>query len=202
MSRAAQVVEQAAVADAGPCAKPRRADAERNRQKLITAAREAFADAGDASLEGIAKRAGVGIGTLYRNFADRRELLEAVYVEEVESLCKSAADFADEPPWDALTGWLDRYVGYVTTKHALLEEMISTLGEDSDRSVFSTCHQAITTAGEPLVKRAQQAGAVRDDVEFLDVIRLVSGVASINYAPPEQVRQLLGVALDGLRYRG
>ena len=200
MSRATQAVITATEPE-GPCSKPRRADAERNRQRLIAAAREAFTEQGDASLEGIAKRAEVGIGTLYRNFANRQELLEAVYVEEVESLCSSAGDFDDLDPWAALVGWLDRFVGYVATKHALLDEMMSSLGPDADKSVFVRCHEAISTAGAPLVQRAQQAGAVRTDVTFIDVIRLVSGVAGIKNAPPAQVRQLLGVALDGLRFR-
>jgi len=86
-------------------ARPRRADALRNYEKLISAAREAFTEQGtSASLEEIARRAGVGIGTLYRNFPTRQALLEAVYVEEVQSLAASAADLAGLPPWDALVG--------------------------------------------------------------------------------------------------
>ena len=84
--------------------RPRRADALRNYEKLIAAARDAFAGGGSAtSLEEIARRAGVGIGTLYRHFPTRQDLLEAVYVEELESLARSAADLADLPPWEALT---------------------------------------------------------------------------------------------------
>jgi AcrR family transcriptional regulator len=103
--------------------RPKRADARRNYDKLIAAAREAFTERdSSASLEDIARRAGVGIGTLYRHFPTRTDLIEAVYVEEVETLCRSADDLRDAPPWDALVGWLHRFIGYVATKHALAEE--------------------------------------------------------------------------------
>lgn len=178
----------------------RRADAQRNYDKLITAAREAFAERGaEASLEDVARRAEVGIGTLYRHFPSRQALLEAVYVGEVEALCRSAADLADRPPWDALVGWLDRFVSYALTKRALAEEMMATLGREAP--VFQRCHEAIFTAGRPLLARAQGAGEVRPDTEFVDVIRMVSGIAMIRNGTPEDVRRVLAVALDGLRYR-
>lgn len=178
----------------------RRADAQRNYDKLIAAAREAFADRGaEASLEDVARRAEVGIGTLYRHFPSRQALLEAVYVGEVEALCRSAPELADRPPWDALVGWLDRFVSYVLTKRALAEEMMATLGRDAP--VFQRCHDAIFTAGRPLLARAQAAGEVRPDTEFVDVIRMVSGIAMIRNGTPEDVRRVLAVALDGLRYR-
>jgi AcrR family transcriptional regulator len=179
--------------------RPMRADARRNYDKLIEAARAAFTEQGaSASLEDIARRADVGIGTLYRHFPSRQALLEAVYVEEVEALCRSAEDLAELPPWDALVGWLNGFVSYVGTKRALADELLTTVGVDSP--VFRKCHDAITSAGEPLVLRAQRAGEVRPDVEFLDVIRLVSGVTMIRNSPPEQIERILAMALDGLRY--
>ena len=94
-----------------PSQRPRRADAMRNYEKLIAAARDAFADDGTStSLEEIARRAHVGIATLYRNFPTRQDLLEAVYVDEVEALCRSAAEFAALPPWDELIACLHRFV--------------------------------------------------------------------------------------------
>src|SRR5450432_635753 len=91
--------------------RPQRADARRNYDKVLAAAREAFAESGaSASLEEIARRAEVGIGTLYRHFPNRQTLLEAVYVDEVEALCRSAADLDGLPPWDALVAWLHRFV--------------------------------------------------------------------------------------------
>ena len=85
-----------------------------------------------ASLEDIARRAGVGIGTLYRHFPTRQDLLEAVYVEEVDALCRSAVELADEPPWEALVAWLHRFVAYVATKQALAEELFAYVDRDAD----------------------------------------------------------------------
>jgi AcrR family transcriptional regulator len=180
--------------------RPKRADALRNYEKLIAAAREAFAGGGTAtSLEEIARRAGVGIGTLYRHFPSRQDLLEAVYVEEVEALCRSADDLAGLEPWDALAAWLHRCVGYFATKRALAEELLAYL--DRDAAFFKGCRGAFTGAGEPLFARAQAAGAVRADTSFHDALQIVTGIAKIPGAAPEQVDRLLTVALDGLRYR-
>ena len=181
--------------------RPLRADAKRNRALLLAAARAAFTERGaDASLEDIARRAEVGVGTLYRHFPTRQDLLEAVYVDEVEALCASAADLAHEEPWTALVAWFNRFVDYVATKRALAEELMANLGKDAP--VFRSCHDAIFAAGEPLLARAKESGAVRSDVDFADVIRLVSGVTMIRNATPDEIRRVLGVALDGLRYRG
>ena len=178
---------------------PRRADARRNYEKLIEAARAAFADSGSqASLEEIARRAGVGIGTLYRHFPTRQALLEAVYVDEVEALSRSADELADLPPWDALAEWLRRYVSYAVTKHALAEELAASVGAET--TVFKLCKGAIWGAGEPLLQRAQDAGVVRRDTSFIDVARMVFGIAAIPGADPEQIQRILDVALDGLRY--
>jgi AcrR family transcriptional regulator len=180
--------------------RPKRADARRNYDKLIAAAREAFTEDGTAaSLEDIARRAEVGIGTLYRHFPTRQALLEAVYTEEVEAICQSAEDFADLPPWDALSGWLHRFVGYAVTKKALSEELMAYVDKDAD--VFLSCRVAINETGDALLKRAQEAGAVRPDVTFTDVGRMVGGIAVIRLAEPEQIERILDMALDGLRYR-
>jgi AcrR family transcriptional regulator len=183
------------------CARPLRADARRNRDQLIAAARQVFTERGaQASLEEIARRAEVGVGTLYRHFPTRQALVEAVYVEEVEALCRSASDHPDASSWDALVHWFNRFVDYVATKKALVEEMMATIGQDAP--VFRTCHDAIFNAGQPLLERAKQDGVVRPDVEFIDVIRMVSGVTMIRNADPQDVRRVLAMALDGLRYRG
>ena len=180
--------------------RPKRADARRNYDKLIAAGREAFTESDNAaSLEDIARRAGVGIGTLYRHFPTRTDLIEAVYVEEVEALCRSADDLSDAPPWDALVGWLHRFIGYVATKHALAEELFAVADRDSE--VFKSCRGAFYAAGEPLLQRAQAAGAVRPDVSIDDVVRMVGGIAKIQAADAETVERILTVALDGLRYR-
>jgi AcrR family transcriptional regulator len=180
--------------------RPKRADARRNYDQLISAAREAFTERDrSASLEDIARRAGVGIGTLYRHFPTRADLIEAVYVEEVEALCRSADDLRAAPPWDALVGWLHRFVSYVATKHALAEELFAVA--DRDAEVFKSCRGAFYGAGEPLLKRAQEAGAVRPDVSIDDVVKMVGGIAKIQAADPVTVERILTVALDGLRYR-
>jgi len=180
--------------------RPKRADARRNYDKLIAAGREAFTESDNAaSLEDIARRAGVGIGTLYRHFPTRTDLIEAVYVEEVETLCRSADDLSDAPPWDALVGWLHRFIGYVATKHALAEELFAVADRDSE--VFKSCRGAFYAAGEPLLQRAQAAGAVRPDVSIDDVVKMVGGIAKIQGTDPETVDRILSVALDGLRYR-
>lgn len=179
--------------------RPRRADARRNYEKILVAAREAFAAGGEATaLEEIARRADVGIGTLYRNFPNRQALVEALYVGEVEQVCRSAAEFADAEPWDALTGWIDRLVGYIETKVALAGELVNYL--DKNAELFTTCRESLWSAGTPLLVRAQEAGAVRDDVSIGELLQLVMAIVKIPPADPEQTRRLLRVALDGLRY--
>lgn len=180
--------------------KPKRADARRNYEKVIAAAREAFAERGDAtSLEEIARRAGVGIGTLYRNFPNRQALLEAVYVDEVDSLCRSATELEGLPPWDAFAGWVHRLVGYLATKQALAHELLEYL--DRDAPLFAVCRSSLMSAGEPLLERAREAKVVRADASLWDVIQMVGGIAKIAGADSEQIEHILGIALDGLRYR-
>jgi AcrR family transcriptional regulator len=180
-------------------ARPRRADARRNYEKVLTAAREAFAEGGEStSLEAIARRAGVGIGTLYRHFPSRQALLEAVYLGEVEELCRSAAEFESLEPWDALVGWLRRFVGYVATKQALAGELLEYVGLDAP--LFANCRAAMFAAGEPLLKRAQDAHVVRPDTNLPEITQMVLGIAKIPAGDPAQIDHILGIALDGLRY--
>ena len=181
--------------------RPKRADARRNYDKIVAAAREAFAHSGaSTSLEGIARRAEVGIGTLYRNFPSRQALLEAVYIGEVEDLCASAAGLEDLEPWDALVRWLHRFGAYLSTKHALASELLEYV--DRDASLFSECRTAMNAAGEPLLARAQAAGEVRADTDLQQVMQLMIGIAKIPAADPEQLDHILDIALDGLRYPG
>ena len=180
--------------------RPKRADARRNYDKLVAAARDAFAEHGtSASLEEVARRAGVGIGTLYRRFPSRQDVLEAVYVEELADVCQSADELTDLPPWEALSAWLHRLVEYVGRKHALAEELWNYL--DRDAEFFSGCRTALFAAGEPLLARAQAAHEVREDVDYNDVIQMVGGIGKNPATPPEQVARILDIALDGLRYR-
>jgi AcrR family transcriptional regulator len=180
--------------------RPKRADARRNYDKLIGAARDAFAEHGtSASLEEVARRAGVGIGTLYRHFPSRQDLLEAVYVEEVAEVCQSVDQLAGLGPWEALSAWLHNVVSYVARKHALAEELWNYL--DRDAEVFRGCRTALFAAGEPLLERAQEAGAVRPDANLDDILQIVGGIGKNPTTPPEQMERVLDIALDGLRYR-
>src|SRR3954451_14584627 len=108
--------------------RPKRADARRNYEKVLGAAREAFAEHGaSTSLEEVARRAGVGIGTLYRHFPNRQGLLEALYVGEVEELSRTAEELVDADPWEALSTWFGRFTGYLATKRALADELLENL---------------------------------------------------------------------------
>jgi AcrR family transcriptional regulator len=178
--------------------RPKRADARRNYEALLTAAADAFADNGTAaSLEDIARRAGVGIGTLYRHFPTRQALLEAVYIDEVEEMSAKANELGDLEPWDALVTWLRQFVRYAATKRALADELLNSI--DAEAPVFVSCRAAITEAGDMLLSRAQAAGAARKDTNFTDVGRMVAGIASIKTADSGQIDRILDMALDGLR---
>jgi AcrR family transcriptional regulator len=179
--------------------RPKRADARRNYEKVLAAAREAFAEGGESTaLEEIARRAGVGIGTLYRHFPNRQALLEALYVGEVEDVCRSAAELDGADPWEALSSWFERFIAYIATKQALANELLNYLGRDA--ALFKASRTSLFEAGEPLLKRAQEAGVVRPDVSIGEVIQMVIGIAKIP-ADPEHTKQILRIALDGLRYR-
>lgn len=180
--------------------KPLRADAKRNRDKVLAAAREAFTENGaSTSLEAIARRAGVGIGTLYRHFPTRQALLEAVYVDEVEQLATAAGTMASLEPWPALEGWLVRLGAYLVTKHALAGELLNYV--DSNADVFAACRGELFAAGQPLLDRAMAAGEVRPDAELKDVVQMVGGIAKIQNSDPDAIARILAMALDGLRYR-
>lgn len=174
--------------------RPHRKDAARNYDALLAAAREAFAENGaEASLEDIARRAGVGIGTLYRNFPTRRHLFESVYADEVDALCRVAQDVATREPWEALTSWLRRFVDYTVTKRAIREAL------DNESEIFLACRDSMYQAGGPLFERAQKAGEARTDMDFDDLLRMVAGITSTNFLDDAQRDRVLTVALDGVR---
>jgi AcrR family transcriptional regulator len=180
--------------------RPKRADARRNYEALLTAAADAFTENGTAaSLEDIARRAEVGIGTLYRHFPTRQALLEAVYIDEVEEMSAKANDLGALEPWDALVTWLRQFVRYAATKRALADELLNSI--DAEAPVFVACRAAITDAGDMLLQRAQASGDARKDTNFTDVGRMVAGIASIKTVDPGQIDRILDMALDGLRAR-
>jgi AcrR family transcriptional regulator len=183
-------------------ARPMRADARRNYARLLEAASAAFISRGadDVSLEEIARRAGVGIGTLYRHFPTRQALLEAVYRDQVESLSARAGELlATESPQDALAEWLRAMVKFSSTKRSMITALLATLGTDSE--LLSACATVIRTAAQALLARGQQAGVVRPDADAGDLIRLVHAVniATEKAADPGQADRMLALILDGLR---
>ena len=174
--------------------RPKRTDAARNFDALIVAARTAFAvDGPTASLEEIARAAGVGIGTLYRNFPTRQHLYNSVYAQDVEQLCEVAIKVAALDPWQAWTTWLRRFVEFEATKRAMRD------GIDRTSPLFDAGRQALAAAGEPLLRNAQEAGAVRDDISLIDAIRLVTGISRNSFDTDDQFDRVLGIAIDGLR---
>jgi AcrR family transcriptional regulator len=181
-----------------------RADAQRNYARLLTAAMGAFTEHGadDASLEEIARRAGVGIGTLYRHFPTRQALLEAVYRDQVEALRARADELtgSDDTPGAVLAAWLRALMTFSSTKQSLTSALLATIGKESD--LLSACSKVICDAADILLKRAQQAGEVRADADAGDLIRLVHAVnIAAQRAPtdPGQSERLLSLILDGLR---
>ncbi|MEV4319613.1 helix-turn-helix domain-containing protein [Actinocrispum sp. NPDC049592] len=176
--------------------RPHRADAARNFDAILAAARGAFTELGtDASLEEVARRAGVGIATLYRNFPTREELIEMVYVSEVDALVRYAEELKDTPPWDALVAWLRRFIEYGKTKRALIDALNRT------SAAFKACREDMFGAGVPLLERAQQSGDARKDADFDDVLRLVIGLSAATFADDGQRERVFQLAIDGIRER-
>jgi AcrR family transcriptional regulator len=178
-----------------------RADARRSRGKLLEAATAAFAENGaDAPLEDIARRAGVGIGTLYRHFPTRVDLQAAVFRSQVETVCAAADEYMiSATPDQALSGWLRAMAAYLATKRGLSRALVDSLGRDSQ--LITSCWSAMSDAAERLMTRAQQAGVLRDDIKPIDVLRLVHGVVIATEQAPAETDRLLGLMLDGLRVR-
>lgn len=179
---------------------PRRSDARRNREHIIEVARAAFAEAGAAaSMNEIARRAGIGMATLYRNFPNRRALLEALYVGNVEQLVSTVAELQQLPPADALTTFLRRFARHFSDKQSLAAELL--LEGDASSPVFTDSRRMVFQAVDGLLDRAQQAGQIRTDITLDQLMDLVGGVLAIPSTDAEYVEHILDVALDGLRVR-
>jgi len=175
----------------------KRADAERNRDKILAAARSAFADPeAEVSMAEISRRAGVGMATLYRNFPGRRELLEALYTDEVNAVCKAAKTVDGETPGAALTAWLHRFFAFGTSKRHIASELL----EHTDRSnpLFDNNRARVIAAGRPLLAAAQRAHEVRDGLALEQVLDMVIAIAAI-HGDTRYLEPILQTALDGLR---
>ena len=178
-----------------------RADARRNRDKLVAIAQDVFAEQGaGASLDEIAKRAGVGPGTLYRHFPSREALQEAVYREAIEELSARGRELsATMEPGPALDHWLTLLVDHMAARRDLATALVASLGKQSE--VFVDCHRLMHDTGTVLVESAKQAGAVRQDVEQRDLLWMANGVAQSaeGEGGKERMERLLEVLLKGIR---
>jgi AcrR family transcriptional regulator len=175
----------------------RRADAERNRDKILAAARTAFADPdAEVSMAEISRRADVGMATLYRNFPGRQELLEALYTDEVDAVCEAAETIGGETPGAALVAWLHRFSAFTTSKRHIAAELLKQT--DYSNPLFKNNRTRVITAARPLLAAAQHAGGVRDDLTLEQILDMIVAIATIHgdtgYTGP-----ILQAALDGLR---
>ncbi|MFF0523465.1 TetR/AcrR family transcriptional regulator [Actinomadura nitritigenes] len=179
--------------------RPMRADARRNYDRLLAAARDAFAAYGaEAPLDDIARDAGVGNATLYRHFPSREALLDAVFQDRVQTLCAQAEELhGRESPDDALVTWLRALVAHVTTYRGVASWLMSTAtGQEPSPA---SCQELIRAAGKSLLIRAQQSGAVRPDIGTSQLLRLTHAIALATEQTPEEADQLLSLLMDGLR---
>lgn len=178
---------------------PRRTDAERNREKILAVARTAFGDPdAEVSMAEISRRAGVGMATLYRNFPGRRELLEALYAEEVDAVCAAAQTVEGATPGARLAAWLHSFQAYFTNKRHIAVELL----KQTDRSdpVFDSSRMRVLAAGRPLLTEAQAAHEVRDDLELDQILDMITAIVAI-HGDSDYVDAIMRTALDGLRLR-
>ncbi len=178
-----------------------RADARRNRESLLEAAKAAFAEVGaEASLEEIARRAGVGIGTLYRHFPTRDAVVEAVYRREVQQLADAAPRLIESlPPVEALRAWMELFIDYVAAKRVIAPALKSLVGGGS--ALYADSSARISEAMALLVERAQATGDIRPSADSADLLRALIGFAYVNSAPDWEAsaRRLIDLMIDGLR---
>ena len=182
-------------------ARPMRADARRNREALLQAAAELFAEEGtEVSLEAVAARAGVGIGTLYRNFPNRDSLVEAAYRTEVAHLCDAASELLDSNPPDvALAEWMDRFVTYAAAKRGMAGALKAV---NAKTDLYSQTRTQITGAIGGLLEAGVVAGTLRADVEPEDVLRAMGCIWNLGDGEGwrTQAETLIRSIVDGLRH--
>jgi AcrR family transcriptional regulator len=178
-----------------------RSDAQQNRERILAVAKEAFTKSGaNASLEDIDKQAGVGPGTLYRHFPSREELLKAVYNAAVEKMAKAGQEFAKTlPPVEALRAWMLLFVDYIAEKQ-LIAPALNTLVDDP-KKLFEASYAQIWEAIRALVKRAIKSGDIREDLDAIDLLRALVGVANVATSPDWQqsARRLVDILILGSR---
>jgi AcrR family transcriptional regulator len=192
-------VETVDPVDGVEVARPMRADAQRNYDRLVTAARQVFAqEGGGASMESIAKEAGVGIGTLYRHFPKRIDVVEAVYREDVDELTTVAESAtATMEPWPALVAWLEAFVRYAMGKKRFLNELHEAFEKNPE--LRSASRERIVSALGLVLTPAQEAGLVRADIDAPDLMQLLGSMCMSATLTSDQGERLLVMILDGLR---
>lgn len=174
----------------------RRADAARNRERILAAAVSAFSDGdADVSMAEIARRADVGSATLYRNFANRRELLEAIYFTEIDDICEAASSGKAEPSGERLIEWLRQFYAYFQHKQVVAAELLQ--HAKTDDPVFGTGLARVLAAGRPLLDAAQESGEIRTELTLEQVLDLVAAVARLG-ADATYRAPILATVLDGL----
>src|SRR6202020_1771623 len=178
-----------------------RSDAQRNRERILEVAKEAFTRAGaNTSLDDIARDAGVGPGTLYRHFPTREELLEAVYRTEAKKLAAAERKFAETlPPVEALRAWMLLFVDYIAAKQIIAPALNALVGDP--KKVFEASYAQIWAAMRALVKRAIKSGDIRKDLDPIDLLRALIGVANVAASPDWQqsARRLVEILILGAR---
>ena len=184
-----------------PAPRKPRADAERNRDRILEVAKDAFTQFGaEASLDDIAKQAGVGAGTLYRHFPSREALIEAVYRTEVEKLAAAERSFAETmTPIEALRAWMMLFVDYIAAKK-IIAPVLNTLLAGASK-VFESTHDQIWEAIRSLVKRAIKSGDIRKDLDPIDLLRALIGVSNVASSPDWQqsAKRLVDILITGSR---
>jgi AcrR family transcriptional regulator len=177
-----------------------RSDAQQNRERILVVAKEAFAKSGaNASLDDIAKQAGVGPGTLYRHFPSREDLLKAVYQAAAEKLATAAMEFAETlPPIDAVRAWMMLFVDYIADKQ-IIAPALNALVDDPHK--LYEAYGQIWEAVRSLVKRAIKSGDIREDLDAIDLLRALVGVASVGASSDWQqsARKLVDILILGSR---
>jgi AcrR family transcriptional regulator len=180
-----------------PPASPKRADAQRNREKILAAARAAFADPeADVSMAEVSRRAGVGMATLYRNFPSRRELLEALHTDEVDAVCRAAETVEGDTPGARFEAWLHHFAAFFVAKRHVGNELLQHTGHGNPH--FNESRERVLASARPLLAAAQAAGEVRGDLTLEQVLDLIGAVARIP-GDPAYREPILRTLFDGLR---
>ena len=179
--------------------RPMRSDARRNAERIVSAAREVFArEGGGASMEAVAREAGVGVGTLYRHFPKRIDLVEAVYRTDVDRVVETAERAASElEPWAAVDAFMEAFVRYALGKRTFLNELHEAFEKNPDLKLQSC--QRLDAAMQLVIDRAQRSGVVRTDVTGSDVMQLLGSMCLSATLTAEQSARLVPIILDGLR---